>query len=196
MHFLLKLIFFKLQFYYHFSGLRTAELKKIAADLNIRLLLLPKNFEVRWTEFTFKLIRNVLVSWNVLVIYFKRNENDAICAGYLKYLTNVNNLKLIAFLADILFVFSRLQMQLQSNKLTIISMKSHVNATIRTFNGMKTVKIPGGFESNLAANLVYEEFEEENEQGYNENITKVFFKSIELHDDEQQKTSMICVYAL
>lgn len=130
---LLKSIVFKCRYSYLFLGLRRPELKRIATEHKIRVLLLPKIFEIRWTEFTFKLVRNTLVSWNALVIYFKRNENDATCAGYLKYLTNINNLKLIALIGDVLFVFSRLQKQLQSDKLTIISMKSYINATLRKF---------------------------------------------------------------
>lgn len=160
--------------------MRRPELKKVAAEHKIRVLILPKIFEVRWTESTFKLVRNTLVSWNALVIYFNRNENDAKCAGYLKYPTNINNLKLIALIGDILLVFSRLQKQLQSNTLTIISMKSYINATLRKFNDMKTAKIPGGFESNLTKQLVHEEIEEEDEHGNVKKVVKVFFKSIEL----------------
>lgn len=106
----------KMSSYFHSSGLRTAELKKIATDRNMRLLMLPKIFEIRWSQFTFDLLRSVLVSWNALVIYFMQNGNDADCAGYLNYLTKLHTLQLVAFLADVLFAFSRFQKQLQSDQ--------------------------------------------------------------------------------
>lgn len=78
-----------------------------------RLMVMPKIFEI-----TFALLRSVLVSWNALVIYFQRDQSDFDCAGYLNYFNKLENLELIAFLADLLFTFSRLQKQLQSDKLT------------------------------------------------------------------------------
>lgn len=72
----------KMSPYFHFSGIRSTELKKIASDQNLRLLMKPKIFEVRWHQFTFTLLQNVLVSWNALVIYFKKNEKSADCAGF------------------------------------------------------------------------------------------------------------------
>ena len=102
-------------------------------------------------KFTFALLRSVLVSWEALVIYFQRNESDADCVGYLNYLTKLENLELIAFLADFLFAFSRLQKQLQSNELTLIAMKSHIDMMLRSLASMQSAQILGGFEKNLAS---------------------------------------------
>lgn len=159
----------KMSSYFHSSGLRTAELKKIATDRNLRLLMLPKNFEIRWSQFTFDLLRSVLISWNALVIYFIQNGNDADCAGYLNYLTKLHTLQLVAFLADVLFAFSRFQKQLQSDQLTFITMKSHITSVLNNMNSMRNCKLPGGFESNLASQVIHEEDED-----------KFFLKSIEL----------------
>lgn len=139
--------------FFHYSAIRTLELKKIASEHNLHLLNMPKIFEIRWSQFTFSLVRSFLVSWNALVIYFKTNEKDAVCAGYHNYLTKLENVELIAFLADVLYAFGRFQKKLQSDQLTLISMKAHTNAIIRTLSGMENVQLLGGFESNLATQL-------------------------------------------
>lgn len=42
--------------YFHHSSIRTAELKEIAIKYNLRLLSIPKIFEVRWSHFTFNFV--------------------------------------------------------------------------------------------------------------------------------------------
>lgn len=96
------------------------------------------------------------------------NENVD-CNGFLNYLTKLETVKLIAFLADVLFVFNRFQKQLQSDKLTLIRMNTHISSIRKTLEGMINVKLPGGFENNLSKQLVHEE-----ENG------KISLKSIEL----------------
>lgn len=123
--------------YFHYSALRSSELKKIASDNNLKLLNIPKIFEIRWSEFTFTLVRNILVSWKALVLYQQTNNDNAQCAGYLDYFTNLENLKLIAFLGDVLFSFKRFQKKLQSNQLTLIEMKSHVTAMLKSLQEME-----------------------------------------------------------
>lgn len=166
----------KMSTHFHFSAIRTAELKKIAADHGSRLLMIPKIFEIRWTDFTFKLLRNVLVSWETLVKYFQENKRNAECAGYLKYLTKLETMKQLAFLADVLFSFSRFQMKLQSDTLTILSMKSHIDVISKTLDKMKTTELPGGFEHMLAKQL--DRCEDEN---------KIYFKGIELDSDQSSR---------
>lgn len=50
----------KMSTHFHHSGDRTTELKKIASEHKIRVMNLPKIFEIRWTEFTLTLVRSVL----------------------------------------------------------------------------------------------------------------------------------------
>lgn len=52
------------------SGLRTALMKKIAAENHVEYLVLPRYFEVRWSEFTSQLVTAVLKSWKCLVFFF------------------------------------------------------------------------------------------------------------------------------
>lgn len=82
----------------------------------------------------------------------KKNEKDsAVCSGFLKYLTTLDNLKLIACLGDILQIFSRYQQKLQSDKLTVISMKSHTNSILTALNGMKNAEMIGRYGKNVGS---------------------------------------------
>lgn len=90
-------------FVFHLSGTSSNQTSIECGDRE----LASKIFEIRWSQFTFTLLRSVLVSWKAMILYFKRNVKDGQCAGYLNYLTKLGNLKLIAFLADVLFVFKR-----------------------------------------------------------------------------------------
>lgn len=143
----------KISSHFNQSGLRVAELTKIAKENNISVLRIPKIFEIRWSEFSFDLIRSVLFSWEALVIYFDRNKACAVCAGFHRYLTNSENLKLIAFLGDVLFTFQQFQKKLQSDRLTIVSMVTHVNSVKRSLMELLTKPLPGAFEVGLAAKM-------------------------------------------
>lgn len=97
--------------YFHESGLRTQELKQIATERGLKLLSIPKIFKIRWTEWTYTTVVNLLKSWNVLMIYFDKNKNDAKVSGYLTFLSKLENMKLIVFLCDILQIYKRYQKQ-------------------------------------------------------------------------------------
>lgn len=139
--------------YFHTSAIRIIELKNVAKDNHLVVLKMPKIFEVRWSQFTFALLRSVLVSWRALVIYFEKNKDSSVCAGYYQYLTQIDNIKLIALLADILFCFKRFQQKLQSDRLTVVSMKFHIDAFKKTLIGLENLELFGGFESKLATNI-------------------------------------------
>lgn len=95
--------------YFHNSAIRTNELKEIADDNGV--LSMPKLFTIRWTEYTFNLIRAILTSWNAIVLLLnKKNEHKCVKSnGFHKYLANLNFLRLVAFLGDVLRLFKRLQ---------------------------------------------------------------------------------------
>lgn len=50
------------------SGIRTALLKQTAEKYNLKLYVLPRHFEVRWSQFTGQLVNSVLGSWHCLVL--------------------------------------------------------------------------------------------------------------------------------
>lgn len=62
--------------YFHQFGLRASDLEQIGADNNLITYKLPKFFEIRRSQFSFTLLRNVFFSWKVLLIYFERNKKD------------------------------------------------------------------------------------------------------------------------
>lgn len=130
--------------YFHLSALRVAELNKIADENKLELFSLPKIFEIRWSQFTHSLLHNLLRSWHALVIYFKINEKEATASGYAKFLTNLDNLKTAAFLADILSIFQRYHRRIQSNDLTLLSLAKNVKLLQAALTDMKEHKLIGG----------------------------------------------------
>lgn len=97
---------------------------------NLKLLQLPKMFEVRWSQFTYSILNNVLTSWTCLVTFFQGSK-DNLYIGHYKFLTNEFNIRLISILSDVLYIFSRYQKQLQSDVLYIISMDEKTNNFIK-----------------------------------------------------------------
>ena len=94
--------------YFRKSGVRSRELRNIASEKKFRLMKLPKLFEIRWSEFTYQLINDILSWWSALVYYFQKYV-DVQSSGFLVCLTKLENLKILVFLADVLSVFSRYQ---------------------------------------------------------------------------------------
>lgn len=120
---------------------------------------MPKKFAVRWTEYSFQLVRAIAHNWHAIVLYFTEN-NNARSKGFLTFLTNVGNLKKIAFLGDVLFLFKRLQKKLQSDSLTLLKMSANVNETIAALENLKMQSIPSGFQTKLEAKLVNQDDKE------------------------------------
>lgn len=88
--------------YFRKSGLRTNELKQVALDEQKTMYTLPKYFDVRWTEFTYNLLLNILRNWRILVKFFilKKHDKDnkTKAEGFLKNLTDVNKINCCVFL--------------------------------------------------------------------------------------------------
>lgn len=139
--------------YFHVSAIRSVELKKIASDIGLDLLSMPKIFTVRWTEYSYQSVRAIIVNWRALVKFFAANDN-AQEQGFYKYLTNIENLKKMAFVADTLFVFQRFHKKIQSNTLTLLSMSESVKNVIASLEKLKSEPIPSGFEDQLTTKIV------------------------------------------
>lgn len=121
--------------HFRLSALRTSALKKVATENNFDLLSLPKLFTIRWTEFSATIIENVLRSWRALVTYFQINKDvDCTDMGYFNFLTKVENLRIMSFLGDLLHIFSRHQLRLQSDKLTIVSLMESIHSLENSTN--------------------------------------------------------------
>lgn len=122
--------------YFHESGLRTEELKQIAKGRELNLLSIPKVFTIRGTEWTYSTIVNLLKSWNVLMIYFEKHKTNAKVSGYFNFWSKMENMKLIAFLADILQIFKRYQKLASSDNLTIVSLANYIDSLKTRLNEM------------------------------------------------------------
>lgn len=130
--------------FFHGSGLRTRELKDTASANKLNLLAIPKLFEVRWTEFSLSLLNAILTSWNCIVLYMKQSsEKEA--SGFLYFLCDEDNLLLMAFLADVLMVFSRYQRQLQSDSITILDLQHKTNTVKSKLLALKDHPLTGGW---------------------------------------------------
>lgn len=138
------------------SGLRTEELKQIAAENQLKLLSIPKIFKIRWTEWTHKTIENVLKSWNAIMKYCESSEN-ATATGFATFLSNFENLKLIAFLADLLQIYQRYHKNVQGDKLTIVSLAKYINALKASLQQLQNDDIIGGWAERLQSDVIIEQ---------------------------------------
>lgn len=142
--------------YFHKSGLRSNALKEVAKHHKLNILTLPKLFEIRWTEFSCTLVNNFLQSWQVLMHYFDANkETSAIEMGYFKFLSKIEILKAIAFIADLLHIFSRHHKTTQDNTLTIVSLMKHIRSLQNALTDLRDQHLLGGWEESLSNDVVH-----------------------------------------
>lgn len=165
--------------HFHVSAMRTNALKNIAATEGTGLLNLPRFYEVRWAEFTSNLLRAVLVSWNTLVIYFSK-QTDAADKGFRDYLTNYDNLKLIALMADVMYLFTIFQKRAQANDLNIVSLVRHLNWLQSKIDFMETSDVSEGWSQKLSSSIILKTI-----NGDEENKVRTL-KGIELTDNDSR----------
>lgn len=134
--------------YFHKSGLRTSALKQIAAEKELHLSVLPKLFTIRWTQYSFAIVNSLLRSWRALMTYFDEDE-AAESKGYFKFLSKMENLQMICFLADLLHIFSRHQKKVQADNLTFVSLIRNINSLRSALINIQNEKILGGWEETL-----------------------------------------------
>lgn len=120
------------------SGMRTAELQTIAKEKGLHLSKLPKLFTIRWTEFSATIVNSMLRSWEALMNYFDKNKSDDSTAnGFYLFLSRINNLRVFAFLADLLHIYSRYQKKLQGDNLTIVTLVESINSLLNALSKLK-----------------------------------------------------------
>lgn len=132
----------------------------MAQENGLKYHKLPAVYEVRWAEFTETLLNHALSSWKCLVLFLqaaqKEKKDEPEAKSLLRFLVNLKNIRIIAFLADVFFLFKILQKKLQSNNLTIISMQNYLENFISHIKDMKNgVRYIGGKEEKLEKDLVY-----------------------------------------
>ena len=149
--------------FFHTSGVRTRELNALAVKQGLKCCALPRVFEIRWTEFTLSLVNAILTSWHVLVLYFRESEDKA-AHGFLTLLTNKSVLELMAFVADVLAVFSRFQKKIQSDSVTLLNLDIETSLVTSNLAKLKETPLLGGWVATLQTQL--ESTEEEGHATY------------------------------
>jgi len=155
-------------------------LKQIALEEQKTMYTLPKYFDVRWTEFTFNLLLNILRNWRIFVKYFtlkKQDKDNKIKAeGFLKNLTDVNKLKLLCFFVDLGYLYSRFQKQIQSDDVIIYDIAEKINALIKAIENLRDHPLLGGWESILENEIEKTDVESENDH------SNIMLKGIQLYE--------------
>ena len=131
--------------YFQSSAARTSELEEIAKELDFRVRRLPKYFEIRWAEFAASLIDSILSSWRALISYFERSEEEQ-AKGFGKLLSNKDNLTLMCFLGDVLFLLKVFQKKLQADDITIVDVVPETTKFIKKLQKLHEGPILGGWE--------------------------------------------------
>lgn len=165
--------------YFHQSGVKTKELKLIAEKENIKFIKLPKYYDVRWTEFTYSLLVGILKNWRVLVKYFifkcHNDVKDSKVNGFYKILTDINILKLMCFLTDLGYLYTRFQKQIQSDDLLIFGIATRRDGFKKNIEQLRNSPLIGGWEYMLNKEILTE-YEPKT------NNTVIKLKTIELYD--------------
>jgi len=159
--------------YFRKSGVRSQELRQTATEHGCKLLRLPRVFEVRWTEFTHDLLTDLLQSFSALLAYFEKSTETA-SRGFHLFLTDIDNIRTISFLADVLIVFSRFQKQIQSDDITVLDLSQYIERMKRKLLLLKSTV--------LTAVWV-----EQTEQKIMENQGVMYYENFALHKHDRRR---------
>jgi len=131
--------------YFHTSARRTTDLREIAEKNGLNVYRFPQYFEVRWAEYSLRLLEAVLGSWRALIAFgdVRKSEHDA--SRFLNYLTNHDNIKRMCFLADLLLILTNFQRKLQSDSLTIIDIEPELSHFVKKLERLDEMPLLGGF---------------------------------------------------
>ena len=131
--------------YFHSSGVRTRELQKVATENNLKVLRLPQYFEVRWSQYTSQLLRSILTSIRAILMYLKTSP-DADAKGYLKNWLKKDRLHLSCFLMDVVMLYSRFQMKLQSDSVLVFDLVKERDKFLARLATAEEKPVIGGWE--------------------------------------------------
>ncbi|KAL4098743.1 hypothetical protein QTP88_023285 [Uroleucon formosanum] len=89
------------------------------------------------------------------ICYFNKKKEEGIVkeksvsAGFLKFLTNFNKLKLLSFLTDLGYIYGRFQKQIQSDETLIFDVEDKRDGVIHIISQMKESPLVGGWEDTI-----------------------------------------------
>ena len=87
--------------FFHTSAVLTKALQQIGERNGFVVKRFPSYFEVRWTEFTYRILFNILSSWKAIVSYLQTSDDSA-AKGHLRNWTDLCKLKTVCLVADLL----------------------------------------------------------------------------------------------
>ena len=82
-----------------------------------------------------------------------KEKADLEASRFLRMLTNVDNLKLMCFLADLLFILQNFQKRLQSDTITIVDIQPQLEIFKKKLLTLQTACLPGGWEEALQRDI-------------------------------------------
>ena len=157
----------------HYNGLwKLLDDEREKRDVNFPLLKsVSAVHSTANAEFTAALLDAILCSWQALV-KFSEEQDDTEGKKLLKLLTNKDNILLMCFVADLLFVLKVFQKKLQRDSLTIVDIEPEAGKFQKSVDKLSTSSLLGGWEEAFK-----EKFDEE------ENI----FCGIELWEKKRRR---------
>ena len=136
----------------HASAKRTTDLEQIGKMEGLTVRRIPKYFEVRWSEFSATLLDAVLSTWQALVKFSIKHKGTT-DGKFLKLLTNKDNILLMCFVADLLFLFKNFQKKLQADSITIVDIDPEVQKLQKRLDNLSKSPLLGGWEEAFKENF-------------------------------------------
>ena len=125
-----------LYYYFSKSSKRTAGLKAIQEVLQSPKLKMKEMHAVRWFAF-YSALETVYRSWDALVTYFANHRNDAKAAGFLKKLTQVENVATMYYLMDVIPWLTQLNQIFQKEDLDVSIIRACISTTLKEIGEVK-----------------------------------------------------------
>ena len=132
--------------YYYFpkSAKRAAGLKAIQEVLQSPKLKMKEMHAVRWFAF-YSALETVYRSWDALVTYFANHKNDAKAVGFLKKITQVENVATMYYLMDVIPWVTQLNSNISERGSTYVDVSIIRACVSSTLSEIAKVKEGSGF---------------------------------------------------
>ena len=118
-----------LYYYFSKSAKRVAGVKAIQEILESPKLKIKEMHSVRWFAF-YSVLETVYRSWDALVTYFANHKNDAKAVGFLKKLTQIENVATMYYLMDIMPWVTQLNSTFQKEDLDVSIIQACISTTL------------------------------------------------------------------
>ena len=125
-----------LYYYFSKSSKRTAGLKAIQEVLQSPKLKVKEMHAVRWFAF-YSALETVFRSWDALVTYFVNHRNDAKAVGFLKKLTQVQNVATMYYLMDVIPWLTQLNQIFQKEDVDVSVIRACISTTLKEIGKVK-----------------------------------------------------------